>query len=199
MKAAITHYAPLVIIISAACVTVPRLAAAFATIEPEFMGLKTAWVTGPGFGIAMAGFQIYGWHTLRDASSRLTAQSSRRWLCVLLALWVLALAMVTLILVPGMVVTLRASAWSVALPYPLDTLWCAIVALAVDVVIAGTAVAMALQPLKRDKPATERQKPAPAKIEQYPCQHCNFVSHTQAALNAHQRKHKQGRGESRDG
>ena len=192
MKATLDRYIPLVIIVAATCVTVPRLAAAFAMIEPEFMGLKTAWVTGPGFGIAMASFQIYGWHTLRGASSRLTAQSSRRWLYVLLALWVLALAMVTLILLPGMTVTLRASAWSVALPYPLDTLWCAIVALAVDVVIAGAAVAMALQPQKREKSATSGPKPATSKPERFTCQHCSYVASTQSGLNAHQRKHKRG-------
>ena len=193
MKEKINTWLPLVIVIAAACVTVPRLAAAFAMVEPGFMGISTAWITGPGYGVLAMAAAVYSLQTYQERKALKLAH----WILVG---WGVILVLASLILLPGAVVMVRQSMLADVLPYPLDALWCLLLMLSPEILVGVSALAFAL---KREKPATSRPKPTPSKVEpivseakQFPCQHCGFVGSTQAALNAHQRKHSK---EERDG
>ena len=181
MKQKLAQYAPIVIAIAAALVTVPRLAAAFALVEPGFMGLQTAWITGPGYGIL----------TLTTAAYSLRVYQERKKLA--LARWILIgwgaiLILASLILLPGMVVELRRSMLAAVLPWPLDALWCALLAVSPEIIVGIAALAFALS---KDKAEKKPAKPAISKAKRFPCQLCSYVASSQAGLNAHQRKHKE--------
>ncbi len=180
MKARINRYAPIIIVIAAACVTVPRLAAAFALAEPGFRSIDTAWITGPGYGILAIAAATYSLQVYQERKTLKLA----RWILVG---WGAILILASLILMPGMVVQVRRSMLADVLPWPLDALWCLLLALSPEILVGISALAFAL---KRDKPATATAKPAIHKPTQFPCQHCNYTAKTQAGLNAHQRKHK---------
>jgi len=185
MKDKFTRLAPIIIVISAALVSIPRLAAAFVAVEPGFMGLDTAWVTGPGYGILAMTTAEYSLQVYQERKKLKLA----RWILVG---WGAILVLASLILLPGMVVQVRRSMLTDVLPPPLDALWCLLLAVSPEILVGIAALAFAL---KRDKPEREPVKPvvkpATSHASQFPCQHCSYVANSQAGLNAHQRKHKQ--------
>ena len=181
MKATINRYAPVIIVISAACVTVPRLAAAFAMVEPEFLGLQTAWITGPGYGILAIAAATYSLQTYQERK-RL---SLARWILVG---WATILVLASLILLPGMVVQVRQSMLANVLPWPLDAAWCLLLAVSPEILVGIAALAFALN---KNKPEPKPVKPAPKPDKRFHCQHCSYVAKSQAGLNAHQRKHRE--------
>ena len=182
MKQKVNKWMPLVIVASAALVTVPRLAAAFALVEPGFMGVQTAWITGPGYGVLAMSAAVYSLQTYQERKNLKLA----RWILVG---WAAILVLASLILLPGMVVQVRQSMLADVLPPPLDAVWCGMLALSPEILVGVSALAFAL---KRDKPAASKPKPRPPVVEpvkRYPCQLCSYVAMSQAGLNAHQRKH----------
>ena len=185
MKAAIERFGPAVIVVAALLVTVPRLASAFAMVEPGFLGVQTAWVTGPGYGILAMVTAAYSLQVYQERKSLKLA----RWILVG---WGLILVLASLILLPGMVVQLRRSELAGVLPPPLDAAWCAVLAVSPEIIVGIAALAFALKPSKlagsRPQPASRQLKPA----RLFTCSHCSYKAKTQAGLNAHQRKHKPG-------
>ena len=180
MKSQLNRFGPIVIIVSAALVTIPRLAAAFAMVEPGFMGLETAWITGPGYGVLAMIAAAYSLQVYQDRKKLALA----RWILIG---WGTILALASLILLPGMVVEVRQSKLATVLPFPLDVLWCALLAVSPEIIIGIAALAFALS---KDKAAKKPATPTKSQATQFPCQHCDYVAKSQAGLNAHQRKHK---------
>jgi len=190
MKRLVERYAPIAIIGGALLVVVPRLAAAFAFVEPSFFGLPTVLVTGPGYGLATAGATLYTWHVYQQRKRLKLA-----WL--LLVGWLLLLIIIAVILVPGMVVQLRSGPLAVLLPPPLDFAWCAIVAVSSELVVALAALATAMSKEASTKAKVERTEPAKAAArsnghKRLVCPFCGTDRNasgepfaTQNALNAH--------------
>jgi len=191
MKGIINRYAPIVIIVAATCVTVPRLAAAFAMVEPGFLGVQTAWVTGPGYGVLEVAAVAY---------SLQTYQERRRLRDARYLLWGLGviLFLSTIIMLPGMIVQVRTTMLDDALPAPFDALWCAALALSPTILVALSALAASLKREVKEKPAKKKLPVRPAVKEYaYSCTLCDWGSDSPHEYSAHVRwQHPKGGGDA---
>lgn len=190
----VLKHAPTLIIAAALLVSAPRLAAAFAFVEPEFLGLPVEILTGPAFGLSATGAAVYVWQVYEDRKTSKLAK-------FLPAGWGILLILIAFALVPGMVVEVRAGPLTELLPPPWDVAWCACLALASEGAIALTALAKSIAEPKKRGGKTEGTKQTtskkPAKTYNAACPLCDWhrdsYQSEQAArnaLNAHQRKHK---------
>jgi hypothetical protein len=178
-------YIPIAIIIAALFVSAPRLASALAFVEPPFMGFPVELLTGPAFGITAAGTTVYVWHIYQQRKRLKLAP-------LLLAGWIGLLALIALIIVPGMVLEVRSSPLADLLSSPLDVLWCVALSVSSEVVVALAALASALsekQSKKSERTDSQEQKQSDKGDGHKPqtCPHCERVFSSKQALSAHLR------------
>ncbi len=128
-------------------VMVPRLAAAFVVAEPGFMGLDTAWLTGPGYGVLAVMTAAYSLQVYQQRKSLKLA----RWI---LAGWGVILLLASAILMPGMLVMVRRSELAAVLPFPLDVIWCAVLAISPEIIVGIAGLAFALSSDAKKKTTT---------------------------------------------
>lgn len=189
----ILRYAPTFIIAAALLVSAPRLASALAFVEPPFLGLPIAMVTGPAFGLTTAGATVYVWHVYQERKRLSLAK-------FLLVGWCILLGLIALVLVPGMVVEIRASPLADLLRPPLDIVWCIALAISSEIVVALAALASAIaEPKKREetkKSAEGKISKKPAKTHVAECSQCDWEGNgykseraARNAVNAHMRSH----------
>lgn len=197
----IMRHAPTFIIGFALLVSAPRLAAAFAFVEPSFLGLPVEIITGPAFGLTATGAAVYVWQVYEDRGK---GSRPPKFAKLLPIGWAILLALIAVALVPGMVLEVRASPLSESLPPPWDVAWCVALALASEIVVALTALAKSVaEPKKREEKKGGAEGTAskkPAKTYTAACSLCDwgkddYKSERAArnAENAHQRKHKENR------
>lgn len=156
MREFIARYAPPIIIFAALAVSAPRLASALSFVEPPFLGFRIEMITGPAFGVTTAGATVYIWHVYQERKRLKLAP-------VLLIGWCILLALIALILVPGMVLEVRAGPLADSLIPPFDILWCIALALSSEVVVGLAALASAIAKQEQKK---EKQEPAQVTVEQ---------------------------------
>jgi hypothetical protein len=194
---------PNAIIFAALFVSAPRLAAAFALVEPSLAGLPIERITGPAFGFCLTCCAVYTWGVWETKIKRLKNEKAILRVNLLLAGWVALLVLMTIMLVPPMVMELRAIEFII--PPPWDILYCIVVAVATEGVVAVTAYAKAIaEPAKPRKgggasegTASETSKPT-AKTFVATCEFCDWTKggyeterKAQNAENAHKRIHKE--------
>ena len=173
-------------------VSVPRLAAVFAIAEPMFLGLPTAVITGPGYGLATAACALYVWHVYQKRKGVKLA----KWLIVG---WAILLAIVAVILTPAIMAQLRGVALIDLLPFPLDLLWSALLSISSELVAGLAALATAItkdsgDSLRLDK-MKSRKIPRTYVAE---CDRCDWQRDgyeneraARNAANAHKRIHRE--------
>ena len=152
-KRIIAKYAPPVAIGGGLLVSVPRLAAAFAVVEPSFNGVMISWATGPGYGLVMVAAVLYVWHVYQERKRLKLA-----WL--LLVGWAVLLVLMAIILVPGMLAKIRNIPLAELLTPPIDLMWGVLVALSNELAVGLAAIAAAIskEPKRSATPATQEQK-----------------------------------------
>ena len=186
---------PAIIIIAALLVSAPRLAAALSFVEPAFLGLPIELMTGPAFGLSTAGATVYVWHTYQRRDK---IKHARLMLCG----WIVLLAFVAIILVPGMVVELRKSELAELLKPPLDIIWCSLLAISSELVVGLAALARTVatpkQRVKKSEPALSEPQAKMSEPEVqaivHRCDRCGATANksgipfaTKQAVNAHKR------------
>ena len=177
---------PTLIIMAALCVSAPRLAAALSFVESSFIGLPVEVLTGPAFGISTAAATVYVWHIYQDRKQLKLA----KWLLVG---WFALLTLLAAILVPGMVLQLRKSELADLLKPPWDIIWCTLLAISSELVVALAALAQAIAtPKAKDKeqskaqaqPVAAESKAEPVQ-EQFECVGCGRMFDVIQARSAH--------------
>lgn len=188
---------PNAIIFAALFVSAPRLAAAFALVEPELVGLPVEVLTGPAFGMTATCATVYVWHVYETKGKGSRPPKFAKWLPVG---WALLLVLIAVVLVPGMVVEVRSSKVADLLPPPWDVAWCAALALASECVVALTALAKSVAEPKKPKAKKGGNEGTiserPAKFHVATCSLCGWTGKgkygseraSQNALNAHKCK-----------
>lgn len=192
---------PNAIIFAALFVSAPRLAAAFSLVEPPLAGFPIERITGPAFGFCVIGCAVYTWNVWETKIKRLKNEKSIRRVNLLLVGWAGLLVLIAVALVPPMLLELRTSKLAALISWPWDLVYCIVIALATEGVIALVAFAKSIaepaNPKRATANATGRKSEKPAKTYIAQCEVCDWMKEgcisQRAATNArsaHMRKHK---------